>query len=199
MVFKKDKIQMGYEWYVSPQGLDAPQVCQNRALFQARLSSMHLGFVKKYAKDKITLLDAVVAEIGINCFDHNLGKWKDVPGCWFDYNCEKNKIWVVISDRGQGILSSLKRVVPELKSDQEAVETAFQKRISGRSPEQRGNGLKFVRNIINGNKDRGLLYLSGSGRILLGCLSSEAEKIIEMKKVHLGGTLAFLIWNLHEN
>jgi len=32
--------------------------------------------------------------------------------------------------------------------DMEAVETAFTKRISGRLSEQRGNGLKFVRNVI---------------------------------------------------
>jgi len=35
--------------------------------------------------------------------------------------------------------------VPELSTDEEAVRTAFTKVVSGRAPESRGNGLKFVR------------------------------------------------------
>ncbi len=198
-MLKKNKIQIGYEWYSAVQTTEPLQVCQNRLIFQARLNSLHLELLKKHSKNTIALLDAVIAEIGINCFDHNLGKWKDVPGCWFDYECENNKIKIVISDRGQGILSSLKRVIPELKNDQEALETAFQKRISGRSPEQRGNGLKFVRNIINAHKDRGLLYYSGQGKILLGGLSEEADQILDIKQKVQRGTFALLIWNLYEN
>ena len=44
----------------------------------------------------------------------------------------------------------------------EAVETAFTKRISGRSPEQRGNGLKFVSEKIQDNNWH-LYFQSGSG------------------------------------
>jgi hypothetical protein len=44
----------------------------------------------------------------------------------------------------------------------EAVQTAFTKRISGRSPEQRGNGLKFVSEAIQENKWH-LYFQSGSG------------------------------------
>ena len=50
---------------------------------------------------------------------------------------------VVLADFGRGIRASLKSVF-NAKSDQEAVEIAFTKQLSGRAPEQRGNGLKFV-------------------------------------------------------
>jgi hypothetical protein len=39
-------------------------------------------------------------------------------------------------------------VRPELSSDAEALRIAFTERISGRAPEQRGNGLKFVRSVL---------------------------------------------------
>jgi len=196
----KNKIRIAYQWYVTSEIVTGSHICENRSIFQARLNSMHLQLLKKYSKESVALLDATVGEIGINCFDHNVGQWQDIPGCWFDYGFEKdNKMWIVISDRGQGVLSSLRKVVPELKNDQEALETAFQKRISGRSPEQRGNGLKFVRNIINGNVDRGLLYLSGRGKVLLGNLVQEASQLFEIKKTTEKGTFSLLIWKIHEN
>ncbi|MBI2027593.1 MAG: hypothetical protein HYS98_07325 [Deltaproteobacteria bacterium] len=199
MVLNKDKIQAGYKWYSTGQSTSLSHVCQNRALFQARLSSLYQMLIKNYPRDSVLLLNAVVAEIGINCFDHNIGKWEDIPGCWFDYELEQNKIKIVIADRGQGIFSSLKRVVPELKNDQEALEMAFQKRISGRSPEQRGNGLKFVRNIINGNKDRALLYYSGGGKILLGGLMENISEYLDFNQKSQRGTCALLTWSLDEN
>lgn len=44
----------------------------------------------------------------------------------------------------------------------EAIETAFTKRVSGRSPEQRGNGLKFVTETIQQNNWH-LYFHSGTG------------------------------------
>ena len=55
---------------------------------------------------------------------------------------------IVLADRGQGILTTLKRVRPELINSSEAMRLAFTETISGRYPETRGNGLKFVRSII---------------------------------------------------
>jgi hypothetical protein len=52
--------------------------------------------------------------------------------------------------------------MPSLGSDVEAVETAFTKKISGRHPEQRGNGLKFVASTIQKN-DWHLFFQSGYG------------------------------------
>ena len=49
------------------------------------------------------------------------------------------ELWVCIGDRGQGVRQSLSYVLP-LPDDQTALETAFEKTISGRAPESRGNG-----------------------------------------------------------
>jgi hypothetical protein len=56
--------------------------------------------------------------------------------------------------------------MPNLSSDKEAVEIAFTKTISGRSPEQRGNGLKFVASVVKENYwDLYLQSGNGSARI----------------------------------
>jgi len=65
---------------------------------------------------------------------------------FFSYSMRNRK--VVLADRGQGILTTLKRVRPELVDSSEAIKMAFTETISGRYPETRGNGLKFVRSII---------------------------------------------------
>ena len=49
-------------------------------------------------------------------------------------------------DFGCGIKKSLSKVKVDLKSNMEALRIAFTQIISGRAPEQRGNGLKFVLN-----------------------------------------------------
>lgn len=88
-------------------------------------------------------------EIGNNSFDHNLGNWPDVPGIFFAYDL--NKRVIILADRGVGIKSTLLRVRPDLKDDVEALTVAMTEIVSGRSPEQRGNGLKFVRNVASDN------------------------------------------------
>ena len=59
----------------------------------------------------------------------------------------RNRI-VVLADRGLGILATLQRVRPQLTNSKEALRVAFTETVSGRYPEVRGNGLKFVRSII---------------------------------------------------
>ncbi|MEK7376141.1 MAG: hypothetical protein AABZ57_03090, partial [Candidatus Margulisiibacteriota bacterium] len=56
------------------------------------------------------------------------------------------------------------RVVPDLKDDLSAVQTAFSKVVSGRSPEQRGNGLKFVSKAIK-DKSWSLYFQSGNAAV----------------------------------
>lgn len=92
------------------------------------------------------LLVAIVGEVGDNSFAHNLGNWLDVPGVYFGYNLEKREI--VLADRGRGVLATLKRVRPSLLTHEEALKTAFTEVLSGRAPEPRGNGLKFVRETV---------------------------------------------------
>ena len=38
------------------------------------------------------LLASVVAEIGFNCFDHNLGHWASDPGLYFGYSLADRSI-----------------------------------------------------------------------------------------------------------
>lgn len=184
------------QWYQQPNGHDAPQVCGTRDFFQARLDTMYRELIARSVDDsEAALLTAVTGEIGNNCYDHNLGQWRDIHGCWFQHGLEGKTCWVIIADRGQGILSSLKRVLPTLQSDQEALEIAFQRQISGRSPERRGNGLKFVRSIINGNSSRGLFSRSGGGSLTLGKLGDDARSGINSSVTAIG-TFSLVLWSL---
>lgn len=191
-----EEIQKGYQWYSSSQVKTSfKEVCSTRDIFQARLDSMYRELLTQWKNEnEIALLSAVVGELGNNCFDHNLGQWQDVSGCWFQYGIQSNMIWTVVSDRGQGVLASLKHVLPSLSDDQSALEIAFQRRISGRGKEKRGNGLKFVRSVINGDLFRGLLYFSGQGKVLLGNLSKEAQSYIETTQKGQG-TFSLVLWN----
>lgn len=132
---------------------DAVFQCQSRDIFQAKLDAF-------YQETKDALLVAVAGEIGNNSFDHNLGKWKDIAGVYFKYILDKSLL--IISDRGQGIKKTLSRIIPDIHCDKDAVEIAFTKVISGRSPEQRGNGLKFVASAVK-DRDWDLYFQSGNG------------------------------------
>ena len=95
--------------------------------------------------ETVSLITAIVGEIGNNSFDHNLGNWPDMPGIFFSYTIRNKE--VVLADRGQGILKTLKRVRTELTNSSAAMRVAFTETVSGRYPEARGNGLKFVKSI----------------------------------------------------
>ena len=114
------------------------------------------------SEDLLPLIVAVAGEIGNNSFDHNLGKWPDTPGVFFGYDISKRQI--VLADRGLGILSTLSRVRPELKDHLDAVRVAFTEIVSGRAPEERGNGLKFVRQVVAENPIS-LLFRSGDAEL----------------------------------
>ena len=140
------------------------QVSETRDVCEARSQKVIPLLLKnKFSIEDARLIYSVIGEIGNNAYDHNLGLWKDQPGCYLLSEFDDSGITFVLADRGRGMFSSLKRVLPDLKNDQEAIETAFQKVISGRSPEQRGNGLKYVRQIINGNSKRALVARSHEG------------------------------------
>ena len=158
-----------FDWIGQPTGgslLTNEEYCETRDVFQARLAR----FGNELERDPAlaataSLLEAIVGELGNNSFDHNLGSWRDVPGVYFAHNREQRI--TVIADRGQGVFNSLKRVQPSLTTDQSAVELAFSTVISGRAPERRGNGLKFVASVIQ-KTGWSLEFYSGIGRILLG-------------------------------
>ena len=94
-----------------------------------------------------------------------------------------------MADRGLGILSTLKRVRPDLISDSRALEVAFTEIISGRAPESRGNGLKFVRKIVSENPI-GLIFRTGDAELILPKDSSELN--IRSSPESFRGCLAFI-------
>lgn len=120
--------------------------CQTRDVFQARLEKLQSVLKGKVSMSAVSLLSAVAGEIGNNSFDHNLGNWPDTPGIFFSYDMRIRTI--ILADRGLGILATLKRVKPQLSNASEALNVAFTETLSGRRPEARGNGLKFVRSVI---------------------------------------------------
>jgi len=167
-------------------------ICPTRDVFEARWSGL-LTAVSDAPSGP--LLAAVIGEIGLNSFDHNLGKWRDAPGCWFFYALEAQTVFTVIADRGQGMRSSLQRVRPSLQTDEEALRIAFEIRISGRAPEKRGNGLKFVRSAINSSQTRGLLCHSGTGEIVFG-ETNYLKNCLKNVSVNGTGVLSVIQWEI---
>ncbi len=162
--------------------------CSDNSVFQARLSRMEneLGKIKELSAI-FPLIVAVAGEIGNNSFDHNLGNWSDIPGIFFAYSL--NKKLVVLADRGQGILTTLKRVEPKLLNHQEALYVAFTKIISGRAPESRGNGLKFVMDVVINNKIN-LFFQTGNAYFEIKNKNSNLE--IKKSNIDLRGCLALI-------
>lgn len=148
--FRADLDAIGEVWAASEQPPNIPgeYYCESSDRFSARLSRFgaDLRATEALPADLVSLVVAVAGEIGDNSFAHNLGNWPDVPGLYFAYDMQKRL--VVLADRGQGVLKTLRRVKPELDNDRDAIIVAFTEFISGRSPERRGNGLKFVREIM---------------------------------------------------
>lgn len=138
--------------------------CQTRDVFQARLEKLQSELSRVMLIEIVSLITAVAGEIGNNSFDHNLGNWPDIPGIFFSCSIRNRK--VVLVDRGQGILTTLKRVRPELISSSDALRVAFTETISGRYPEARGNGLKFVKSIIVKNPFS-LYFQTGNAQLYL--------------------------------
>jgi len=150
--FKDDLFSLARIWAASqlaPAISDA-YYSDTQDRFRARLESMAILMSQDPATSEAApLVTAIAGEIGNNSFDHNLGNWPDLPGIFFAYDI--NKRIVVLADRGIGIRSTLSRIRPDLKDDITALTVAMTELVSGRSPEQRGNGLKFVRNVATDN------------------------------------------------
>lgn len=164
-LFLNDLFKMAKSWVLEGNELSSEFYCSNSAVFQTRLARMQdiLGGVRELALIYPLIL-AAAGEIGNNSFDHNLGNWPDIPGVFFGHDI--NKKIIVLADRGRGIFATLKRVKPELNTDAEALRVAFTEVISGRAPENRGNGLKFVRKVVSENPI-GLLFQTGNAELIL--------------------------------
>ena len=191
----KPQLERVLAWYGAksrPKENPPDFICETRDIFTGRLprlTSTSLG------RDEQSLAIAAVGEIGNNSYDHNLGHWKDTPGCWYQTQATGGRLWICIADRGQGVLKSLSRVDPTIADDQTALVTAFEKLLSGRSPERRGNGLKYVRNIITGRDRRGLACRSGAGLVEYGKLGFECrEELARFPESE--GTVTLILWSL---
>jgi len=162
--------------------------CLDSSVFQARLSRLEseLGGIRELGKT-FPLISAITGEIGNNSFDHNLGNWPDIPGVFFAYDLSGRKI--VLADRGRGILATLKKVKPELKDHQEALRVAFTEVISGRAPEYRGNGLKFVKKIVQTNEME-LVFYTGDAKLEIQKKSFSLD--IKKSNINLQGCLALI-------
>ena len=137
-------------WIQSTQPTEPPSdvYCQTRDVVQARVESVRLTLLDNgWDEATAALIVAVLGELTSNAFDHNIGQWPDVPGCWFEMTIGENSISVTVADRGQGVRSSLERVRPGI-DDHTAMRIAFTEHVTGRAPEKRGNGLKLVREVI---------------------------------------------------
>lgn len=190
--FRQDLFFIARIWAESPQApeLSPEQYCETRDIFKARLDRMAIIIERDpNSKEIVSLLTAMAGEIGNNSFDHNLGNWPDVPGIFFDY--DTNKKIIVLADRGLGIRATLTRVRPDLKDDMMALRAAFTERLSGRAPEQRGNGLKFVRNVAIENPIG--IYLQ-SGTAFARIAKEKGSLVIDLAERSIRGVLAYIIY-----
>ncbi|MBI5412268.1 MerR family transcriptional regulator [Candidatus Peregrinibacteria bacterium] len=186
-----NNIEPALKWAEVTDAGEPPEAfyCKFRDQFSANLWKKDMEWKKVFGEEKGALVTAIVGEIGNNSFDHNLGKWPDITGIWFEW-FEISK-QIVLADRGVGILTSLRQVRPSLKNDQEALKAAFNEILTGRAPEQRGNGLKFVKSLSLSH-GLGLSFQSGNAHLEIknGTLSGP-----EKTENEVPGCLAIL--NLH--
>ena len=164
-LFLKDPFSLAKAWAFSknPYEPEKEFYCPNSSVFQGRLTRFEMILQKtKDLETDFSLITSITGEIGNNSFDHNLGNWPDVSGIFFAYDI--NKRMVVLADRGVGILQTLKRIRSILKDHRAALEVAFTEVITGRAPEDRGNGLKYVRKVIE-KSSMSLFFITGDAQL----------------------------------
>lgn len=170
------KVAKKWAFYSTPPELPRRFYCPDSSIFKARLSGFEYNLSQDSELTRIfPLIVAITGEIGNNSFDHNLGNWPDIPGIFFGYNLNQRRI--ILADRGQGFLKTLQRVRPNLSDYSEALRVAFTEFISGRSPEARGNGLKYVKEVVL-NYNFKLFLQSGDAFLNLG----KRKKSIKINK-----------------
>lgn len=193
-LISKNIFSLAEEWISNPTAIEPANqfFCLDSPTFQARLSHLEMAMQKipKLEKD-FSFISSLVGEIGNNSFDHNLGSWPDIRGIFFAYDLNKGQI--VLADRGQGILTTLKRARPALMNDSEALLTAFTEKISGRAPENRGNGLKYVKKVIvDIKKDISLKLYFQSGNSFIILDDKTINLKIEQANASFRGCLALI-------
>lgn len=186
----KDLFKLAKIWIADDLGFKPCQdfYCPDSSVFQARLSKLEseLGKIKELS-EIFPLISAITGEIGNNSFDHNLGNWPNISGIFLGYDLNKREI--VLADRGQGILTTLRRVRPKLINHQDALFVAFTEIISGRAPEHRGNGLKFVKEVVT-NNEISLFFQTGDAWLKIK--KGDSDLNIKKSTINLRGCLALI-------
>lgn len=188
-LFLRDENLLAKQWAMIPIGAppSSDVYCQTRDVFQGRLERLQRILKDKVSESAVSLLSAVAGEIGNNSFDHNLGNWPDVIGIYFSFDLRNKNI--VLADRGQGILATLTRVRPGLTNATEALRVAFTETVSGRLPEARGNGLKFVRAVIAENPFT-LAFQTGDASLTLK--ENDKDLLISQCEEYIRGCMAII-------
>lgn len=154
-----------FEWTASsdPHTPSPEFYCPTSDVWQGRFVKMGPLLVRKnFEANTVALFTGTIGEVGDNCFTHNAPGWVDVSGCWFEYHLDGAVFSCMIADRGRGILASLQAARPSLTSHRNALQVALTERgVSGRLPEQRGNGLKFVTDALSKMLSGSFLLQSG--------------------------------------
>lgn len=177
-------------WVSDAEGQEPESVfyCLTATAFQDRLMRAERELIHmRGMSESYSLVIAAAGEIGNNSFDHNIGNWPDIPGIFFAFDGERRSF--VLADRGQGVLKTLRQIRPTLASDREALTVAFTEIVSGRFPENRGNGLKLVRKMAALTGVR-VFFQTGDARLLIDAGHSDMR--IEAAGTRIHGCLAIL-------
>lgn len=187
IVYKTELEKQFFNWELNGEARYASEdrLCETRDIFQAREEKLLLTLKNLVSENLLYLLVGAVGEIGNNSFDHNLGNWRDTPGVLFAVDLSAREI--ILADRGQGVLATIKRARPQTTDDAEALRAAFTEIISGRYPEHRGNGLKFVRKVM-GENNLYLEFYSGWAEAKI----SNGELTVEKTAKNIPGTLVII-------
>ncbi|MDD5318631.1 MAG: helix-turn-helix domain-containing protein [Candidatus Pacebacteria bacterium] len=190
--FPNTLYEIAFKWASSSTGNVSgipPRIySENSAVFQTRLGKFQTELQETPGLEEIfPLVVSICGEIGGNSFDHNIGQWPDVSGILFLYDIPNKE--VILADRGQGILTTLKKAVLNLVSHEEAISIAFTEIISGRTKESRGNGLKYVRSVVAANPIS-LRFQSGAAQLEIKHNSSDLNITNAIQYVR--GCIAFI-------
>lgn len=186
----KGIFRVAQEWAGAekPQAPEHDFYCSTSDRFKTRHEKMaHEMDASPALQKNASLISSSVGEIGNNSFDHNLGNWPDLPGIFFAYDTGKRA--VVLADRGVGVFATLHRIRPDLKTDEEALRVAFTEFITGRAPEHRGNGLKYVKDAL---MKSGADLSFQSGDAVLEIRKGKPELLIKKADVPIRGSLALI-------
>jgi len=184
---KEEIVQNIFTWVRSKDGQAVDSLyCPTHDIFKARQNKLPRELSTVIDNEQLVfLLSAVVGEIGNNSFDHNFGNWPNIPGIYFQTNTAEGVI--VLADRGNGVFSTIKKIKTDVKDDVEALRVAFTEIISGRAPEHRGNGLKFVRRVME-EEELKLKFYSGQAV----CVIDGKEMNFLKSSVNIKGTIAIV-------